>query len=230
MTNCKERKDDRRNRKVWAHIDENKDVVVDLTRELVQIPSANPKFHADEKLNRESDAQNLVQSTLEVAGFDTDRWEVFPSCPNMIGEWQGADDKSLILCSHIDVVPVGDESAWNRAPFGGQIENGCIWAAGQLTWLTGGSAGFVRIPPLSLHDYKFARNGKLAHYYVTLILLILTVIALIRCVKSPFGRGILVLRDNPDYAVARGINQAAVRVTILVVSAIPEGGLYCLYL
>ena len=73
MTSCKERKDDRCNRKVWAHIDENKNFVVDLTRELVQIPSVNPKFHADEKLNRESDAQNLVQSTLEVAGFDTDR-------------------------------------------------------------------------------------------------------------------------------------------------------------
>ena len=59
--------------KVWAHIDENKDIVVELTRELVQIPSVNPKFHVDEKLNRESDTQNLVQSTLEVAGFDTDR-------------------------------------------------------------------------------------------------------------------------------------------------------------
>ena len=108
----------------------------------------------------------------------------------------------------------------------------CLQLVLSQSWLTGGSAGLVRIPPLRLFDYNFARDGKLAYYYVALILLILTVIALTRFVKAPFGRGILALRDNPDYAAARGINQAVIRVVVLVVSAIPAGlagGLYCLY-
>jgi len=108
----------------------------------------------------------------------------------------------------------------------------CLQLVLSQSWLTGGSGGLVRIPPLTLFDYNFARDGKFAYYYVALILLVITVIALTRFVKTPFGRGILALRDNPDYAAARGINQAAIRVTVLVVSAIPAGlagGLYCLY-
>lgn len=108
----------------------------------------------------------------------------------------------------------------------------CLQFVLSQSWLTGGSSGLVRIPPLRLFDYNFARDGKFAYYYVALILLIATVIALTLFVKTPFGRGILALRDNPDYAAARGINQAAIRVAVLVVSAIPAGlagGLYCLY-
>lgn len=108
----------------------------------------------------------------------------------------------------------------------------CLQLVLSQSWLTGGAAGLVRIPPLRLLDYNFARDGKFAYYYVALVLLILTIVALTRFVKAPIGRGILALRDNPDYAAARGINQAIVRVVVLVVSAIPAGlagGLYCLY-
>ena len=109
----------------------------------------------------------------------------------------------------------------------------CLQFILSQSWLTGGSSGLVRIPPLRLFDHNFARDGKFAYYYVALVLLVLTVMALLRFVNSPFGRGVLALRDNPDYAAARGINQAVIRVVVLVVSAIPAGlagGLYCLYL
>lgn len=40
------------------------------------------------------------------------------------------------------------------------------------------------------------------------------------------------MRDNPEYAAARGIDQTRIRLTMLVISAIPSGiagALYCIY-
>lgn len=118
--------------KIWAEIDKNQDEVVELTRELVKIPSVNPKFQAEQGLNREADVQTLIQGQLKDAGFKTDRWDVFENRPNVTGEWEGSDEKSLILCGHIDVVPVGDASAWDRDPFGGQVDKGRVWGRGAV--------------------------------------------------------------------------------------------------
>jgi acetylornithine deacetylase/succinyl-diaminopimelate desuccinylase family protein len=126
--------------KVWAEIDGNTDFVVELTREMVKIPSVNPKFQVEQGLNRESDVQDLVQGQLAEDGFETERWDVFENRPNVIGEWQGSDDKSLILCGHIDVVPVGNASAWKRDPFGGQLEDGRIWGRGAVDMKSGVAA------------------------------------------------------------------------------------------
>ena len=126
--------------KVWTEIDNDTDFVIDLTREMVKIPSVNPKFQVEQGLNREPDVQNLVQGQLEEDGFTTDRWDVFEDRPNVVGEWEGSDDKSLILCGHIDVVPVGDASAWKRDPFGGQLEDGHIWGRGAVDMKSGVAA------------------------------------------------------------------------------------------
>ncbi|MEM9108166.1 MAG: M20/M25/M40 family metallo-hydrolase, partial [Pseudomonadota bacterium] len=126
--------------KVWAEIDSNTDFVIDLTREMVKIPSVNPKFQVEQGLNREHDVQNLVQGQLDEDGFTTERWDVFEDRPNVIGEWEGSDDKSLILCGHIDVVPVGDASAWKRDPFGAQLEDGYIWGRGAVDMKSGVAA------------------------------------------------------------------------------------------
>ncbi len=128
--------------KVWAEIDKDPNFVVELTQQLVQIPSVNPKFHVEQGLNRESDVQNVIQHQLESDGFRTDRWDVFPDRPNVIGEWEGSDDRSLILCGHIDVVPVGDSSAWKRNPFSGEIDTGRIWGRGAVD-MKGGVAACI---------------------------------------------------------------------------------------
>ena len=149
---------------VWAQIDRETDYVVELTRRLVQIPSVNPKFHADQALNRESDAQILVRSTLEDNDFATESWEVFPDRPNVIGEWQGIDEKSLILCGHIDVVPVGDSSAWQREPFGAQIEQGCIWGRGAVD-MKGGLAACIAAAH-AIREAGIELEGRLAVHSV----------------------------------------------------------------
>lgn len=150
--------------KIWTYIDENTDFVIDLTRELVQIPSVNPKFQVDDELNRESDAQDVVEATLANAGFDMERWEVFPSRPNVIGEWSGTDENSLILCGHIDVVPVGDESVWHRTPFGGQLESGRIWGRGAVD-MKGGLAACIAAAN-AIRQVGIELEGRLAIHSV----------------------------------------------------------------
>ncbi|MDA4847643.1 M20 family metallopeptidase [Hoeflea poritis] len=128
---------------VWEAIDRNRDAVVELTREMVRIPSVNPKFQVDPELNREPEVQDLVQSHLEASGFSTERWDVFPDRPNVIGDWSGSEEKSLILCGHIDVVPVGDSSTWTREPFGGEVDDGKIWGRGAVDMKSGVAACMV---------------------------------------------------------------------------------------
>ena len=79
----------------------------------------------------------------------------------------------------------------------------------------------------SIRDYKFA------YYYVALAMLALSVFLLLLLARSAFGKSLRALRDNPDYAAARGISVARQRVLVLVASAVftgIAGGFYAIYL
>ncbi|MFK7751077.1 MAG: branched-chain amino acid ABC transporter permease [Sedimentitalea sp.] len=99
--------------------------------------------------------------------------------------------------------------------------------------ITGGAGGMVRIPPLEIGDYRFIRDYKFGYYYVALGLLAVSTVYLLWLTKSPFGKSLLAVRDNEDYARARGISVARQRVFALVLSAIfpgIAGGFFAIYL
>ena len=99
--------------------------------------------------------------------------------------------------------------------------------------ITGGSAGMVLLPPLEISDYNFARDGKLAYYYVALALFVAMAVFLRRLVRSNFGVSIVALRDDEDYGVSRGVSVARQRFLTMVASALVAGiagGFYAIYL
>ena len=99
--------------------------------------------------------------------------------------------------------------------------------------ITGGSAGMVLLPPLEISDYNFARDGKLAYYYVALALFVAMAVLLRRLVRSNFGVSIVALRDDEDYGVSRGVSVARQRFLTMVASALVAGiagGFYAIYL
>lgn len=99
--------------------------------------------------------------------------------------------------------------------------------------LTGGAEGLVRLPYLKLGSYSFIRDYKLGYYYVSLAMLTVSVIVLLFAAKSSFGRSLRAVRDNPEYAMSRGISVARQRVLVLVASAVftgVAGGFYAIYL
>ena len=56
-------------------IETDKDHVVALTQDLVRIPSVNPKFKAEQGLNREADVQNRIEEELCSLDFGIERFE-----------------------------------------------------------------------------------------------------------------------------------------------------------
>lgn len=119
---------------IFDIIDNDTDFVTSLTQEIVQIPSVNPKFELNPELNKENAVQDVLQSVLEKDGFKTTRWapDDLPERENMVADWQGSEEKSLILCGHVDVVPFGERNAWEKDPFSGELSDGKIWGRGAV--------------------------------------------------------------------------------------------------
>lgn len=123
-------------------IEAERDHVVSLTQDLVRIPSVNPKFQTEQGLNREADVQDRIEQELRPLDFEIERFETFEGRPNIVADLPGNEDKSLILCGHVDVVPVGNAGAWKRDPFGGQLDNDRVWGRGAVD-MKGGVAACI---------------------------------------------------------------------------------------
>ncbi|MBP0495929.1 M20 family metallopeptidase [Pararoseomonas indoligenes] len=106
------------------------DNTVALLQRLVRIPSVNPKFVADPAQNREAEVQDAIEAELRALGFTTERSFPLPNRPNLYGHWAGGQERSLALCGHVDVVPVGDRASWTTDPFGAEIRDGRMYGRG----------------------------------------------------------------------------------------------------
>lgn len=129
----------------WKAIDDERSYATDLTQKLVRIPSVNPKFIRDPDQNRESAVQDLVEAELKSIGMSIDRWDVFPDRPNVIGQLAGSEKHSLLLCGHVDVVPVGERGTWTVDPFGGEIKDGRLYGRGAVDMKSGVAAAIAAI-------------------------------------------------------------------------------------
>jgi len=91
----------------------------------------------------------------------------------------------------------------------------------------------VRIPYARIGEYRFIRDDKFGYFYVALGLLAISTAYLLRIAASPFGKSLLALRDNEDYARSRGVSIMRARILTLVLSAIfpgIAGGFFAIYL
>ena len=97
---------------VLAELARDEAFLFGLTQQLVRIPTVNPKFEPDPAINRETELQRVLQAALDDIGMVTESHDVFPDRPNLVGTLPGNDARGLILCGHVDVVPVGDRAKW----------------------------------------------------------------------------------------------------------------------
>ena len=104
-----------------------------LTADLIRCPSVTPE---------EGGALQLLENVLTQAGFDcvrTDRGGV----ANLFARWGAkGHPRTFGFNGHTDVVPVGDEAAWTRPPFGAEVHEGVMFGRG-ATDMKSGVAAFA---------------------------------------------------------------------------------------
>ncbi|ANB61383.1 peptidase [Anoxybacteroides amylolyticum] len=112
---------------------------IELLRRLVQEASTQ---------TNEATAQALIIEKCRQLQLELDIWEpeidqlkrnpyfvstrtTFLHSPNVVAVWKGTGGgRSLILNSHIDVVPEGDVTQWKEDPYSGKVEDGKLYGRG----------------------------------------------------------------------------------------------------
>lgn len=123
---------------------------VDLTRDLIRIPSVTP---ADEG------AMDVLERALTNLGFACRRM-VFEG-PSGAGHdarienlyaRRGTASPNLCFAGHTDVVPIGDLKAWSAGPFEGETRDGVLYGRGAVD-MKGGIAAWVAAVSRVLAQY-----------------------------------------------------------------------------
>jgi acetylornithine deacetylase/succinyl-diaminopimelate desuccinylase-like protein len=79
---------------------------------------------------------SLLESYLEGAGLELERYESAPGRDNLVTRIEGSDPTAptLLLLGHTDVVPVNPDG-WRHDPFGGELIDGVVWGRGAVDML-----------------------------------------------------------------------------------------------
>jgi len=117
---------------------------VQLTADLLRCPSVTPF---------EGGALVILEALLTDAGFACTRVDR-GGVSNLFARWgDKGHARTFGFNGHTDVVPVGDEAAWSRDPFCGDIVDGWLWGRGATDMKSGVAAfaaaaiDFVRATP-----------------------------------------------------------------------------------
>jgi len=88
---------------------------------------------------------------------------------------------------------------------------------------TGGTRGFARFGDFGFRDWLPHAYVPLGTYFLGLILLTVATIFSMFIIRSPLGLAFQAMRDNPDYATARGISRFKYQLVVFAASAFFTG-------
>jgi branched-chain amino acid transport system permease protein len=101
-------------------------------------------------------------------------------------------------------------------------DTACFTSTGGCMPLFGGVRGIGQFGDLGFRALM-PRTWHIAHYFVALGLLVVAVAMSIVIIRGPLGLAFRSLRDNPGYAVSRGISRFKYQLWIFAVSAFLTG-------
>lgn len=130
--------------------------LTELLSTLISFPTVSPPAR------NTHDIQRFIQGYLEDLGFTTEKWDVYPGDPNVVGILPGnasAQYHSLIVNGHVDVAEVGDDSEWKQSPFEATIKDSYIYGRGVADMKGGIAASLIAIKILK--DMGITLNGDL---------------------------------------------------------------------
>src|SRR5271166_5515704 len=102
---------------------------LEMLQQLLRLDTTNPP-------GNERIATDYIRPILERDGIDPIVVESAQTRANLVARIKGRDAQTLdsdplMISFHTDVVPAEIKS-WTRAPFGGEIHDGCVWGRGAL--------------------------------------------------------------------------------------------------
>ena len=114
------------------------EAAVSLLRDLIRIPSVNPRL-AVEEAHGEQEVAVFAAEWLKARGVRAWLDEVAPGRPNAVGEAGDADGRALILCAHLDTVGT---AGMTIPPFDPRVEEGRVYGRGSYD-MKGGVAAVM---------------------------------------------------------------------------------------
>ncbi|MED1599853.1 M20 family metallopeptidase [Alkalihalophilus marmarensis] len=126
--------------------------VVNLTRELIQIPSENPT-------GNELACARYIESWLRrINGIEVSVHEVEEGRCNIIAAYHSSmkTSRPLVFIGHMDTVPV--EGDWTYHPFGGQIVDGKLYGRGACDMKSGLACALIALKNLAEAKVELERD------------------------------------------------------------------------
>lgn len=101
----------------------DRDETIGLLQTLVRDPSINPPGDVRTSIG-------ICAETLAAEGFEIEVGGDIEIMPNLIATRRFGDGPTLLVNAHVDVVPTGEESAWQYPPFGAVLDDGRVYGRG----------------------------------------------------------------------------------------------------
>lgn len=101
--------------------------LIELHRDLVRIPTVNPAMGGE--IGERRLTEFAAKWLADHGGIESNQLEGAPGRTNLVAEI-GSGERTMLWMSHSDVVPAGEESAWQYPPFSAEVADGRIWGRG----------------------------------------------------------------------------------------------------
>jgi len=143
-------------------IEQMREEIVEFTSTLIQFPSVQGEeknaqlFFADalKKIGCQVDVFNPNPEELKAYEDLMITRQDFSKSPDVVGVLKGTGGgKSIILNSHMDVVPAGDQD-WKESPWSGKVEGGKIFGRGASDMKGGAAANYFALKAIIESEIK----------------------------------------------------------------------------
>lgn len=105
--------------------------LIALARELIACRTDSQSADNPEFPGEALRCQEIIAGRMLQLGMEVERWVEPPHYPVVVGRIPGSGGgRSLAFNGHVDVVPVGDNAAWQHDPWAGEISDGRLWGRG----------------------------------------------------------------------------------------------------
>jgi branched-chain amino acid transport system permease protein len=88
---------------------------------------------------------------------------------------------------------------------------------------SGGAAGLLAIPPITLFGYQFTANNIVPTFYLILLISLACILAIMFMIKSYWGNAFLALKDSEDFAMSLGISAFKYKLRVFAVTSFLTG-------